>query len=268
MDLSKLNVEFIDGYEVQTRRDGWIQKDKILPYMTIVYPYQGYYEVALGDNPLSCLPHGGGCYITAPGARHTIVHRFSPGENRMMPRWLRLSVMYDHVLDATAWFEPPLLVTGDAAQPFIQAVDQLVALRQLPAQEQLFPKLRIATTVLEQLFRLCPFRPAAPEMEQIYPAILTIKDQYFRPLTVEQLADACAMSQATFYRSFQRITHKTPIQYLDEYRLKQAARLILDNEKLAVVAEQCGFCDAFHLSRNFKRHYGMCPREYRRHTIL
>ena len=268
MDLSKLSIEFIDGYEVQTRRDGWVQKDKILPYMTIVYPYKGYYEVALGDDPLSCLPHGGGCYITAPGARHTIVHKISPGEDYMSPRWLRLSVMYDHVLDATAWFEPPLLITGDDARPLIEAIDQLVQLRSLPPQEQFFPKLRIAANVLEQLFRLCPFHPAAPEMEQIYPAILLIKDQYFQQITVEQMASACAMSQATFYRSFQKITHKTPIQFLDEYRLKQAAQMILENEKLSVVAAACGFCDAFHLSRNFKRHYSMCPREYRRQTIL
>lgn len=268
MDLSKFSIEFIDGYEVQTCRDGWVQKDKILPYMTIVYPYKGYYEVALGDNPLSCLPHGGGCYITAPGARHTIVHRMSPGEDWMMPRWLRLSVMYDHVLDATAWFEPPLLVTGDDAKPLIEAVDQLVALRQLSPQEQIFPKLRIAANVLEQLFRLCKFHPAALELEQIYPAILLIKDRYSAPLTVEQLANACAMSQATFYRSFRRIIHKTPIQYLDEYRLKQAAQLILENEKLSVIAEACGFCDAFHLSRNFKRHYGVSPKKYRQHTIL
>ena len=269
MDLSKLSVQYIDGHEATITEDFLTQKDKILPYMTIVYPYHGYYDVCLGDDKLSTLPHGTGCYITAPGARHTIVHRISEGEDSMMPRWLRFSVMYDQVLDVTGWFTPPLLVTGAQAEPFIAAIDELIALRQAVGAEKVFGKLRVAATLLEHLLAICPFTPAALELERIYPAILKVKDHYGSSLTVEQLAEACAMSPATFYRLFRQTIHKTPMQYLEEYRLKQAAqRLLFEKQTLAQIAEECGYYDEFHLSRNFKKHYGMSPREYKKHTIL
>lgn len=267
MDLNKLSIEYIDGYECQVEQDFYTQKDKILPYMTIVYPYKGFYEVCLGDDELSCLPHGAGCYITAPGARHTIVHRLSPAEGWMQPRWLRLSVMYDHALDVTGWFKPPLLVTGEQAQPLIRAVDQLLEVKTCDDPVKTFRKLRIAAQVLESLLQLCRFEPVQLELERIYPAIMLIKDHFHEPIRVEQLARTCALSPATFYRTFRQVLRKTPMQYLDEYRLKQAAQmLLLENETLSVIAERCGFCDEFHLSRNFKSHYGISPRDYRRHT--
>lgn len=269
MDLSKLSIEFIDGYERTVYQDGLTQKDKILPYMTVVYPYEGFYEVCLGDDPLSCLPHGAGCYITAPGARHTIVHRICPGESRMIPRWLRFSVMYDGVLDVTGWFRPPLLVTGEAALPFIRAVDELLELRTREKHIQNFRKLRIAGQLLEALLGICPCLPATMEPERIYPAIVLIKDRFRQRLTVEQMASACAMSPATFHRLFRQAVHQTPMQYLEAYRLNQVAqRLLSGKETLAAIAEQCGYFDEFHLSRNFKKYYGLSPREYKKRTLL
>lgn len=269
MDLSKLSIEYIDGHERTVIVDGLTQKDKILPYLTVVYPYQGYYQVCLGDEPLACLHRKEGCFITAPGARHTIVHRIYPGEDRMVPRWLRFSVMYDHVLDVTGWFAPPLLVTGEQAKPFMEAVDALLALRQKPDHVQNFRKLRIAGKLLEALLELCGCEPVALELERIYPAILMVKDRFSQSITVEQLSNACAMSPATFHRLFRQTVRKTPMQYLDEYRLKQAAQhLLSDTDTLAIIAEKCGFCDEFHLSRNFKKLYGTSPREYKKRTIL
>ena len=269
MDLSKLSIQYLNGYEGTVLTDGSTQKDKIMPCMTIVYPYRGYYQVCLGDDPLSTLAHGEGCYMTAPGARHTIVHRISPGEDRMMPRWLQFSVMYDHVMDVTGWFTPPLLVTGEQAKPFIDAIDELILLRKEEEYTQKFRKLRIAATLLENLLNICPFTPAVLELERIYPVILKIKDCYGGAVTVEQLAETCAVSPATLYRLFRQTVHKTPMQYLEEYRLKQAAqRLLFEKQTLAQIAEECGYYDEFHLSRNFKKYYGMSPREYKKHTIL
>ena len=90
-----------------------------------------------------------------------------------------------------------------------------------------------------------------------------------RPVTVEQMANACAMSPATFYRLFRQAAHQTPMQYLEAYRMKRVARHLLSGqETLSYIAEQCGYFDQFHLSRNFKKHYGMSPREYKKQMIL
>ncbi len=269
MDLKKLSVEFIVAFEKTHYEDGVTQKDKILPHMTVSYPYQGYYEVCLGDDPLSLLPHGAGCYVTAPGARHTIVHRICEGEDRVIPRWLRVCVMYDNVLDVTSWFVPPLLITGEQAKPFIQAVDDLLQLKTQPEHVQNFGKLRIAGQLMEALLTVCEYKPVVVGMERIYPAILRIKDDYSKPLSAQDLADACSMSPATFYRVFWQTVGMTPMRYLEDYRLKQASRmLITDKYTLGAIAEQCGYYDEFHLSRNFKKHFGLSPKEYKKQAAI
>lgn len=268
MDISKLSIEYIDGHQ-RTVYEEDVQKDKIMPFMTIVYPSEGYYELCLEDEPWQTLHHGEGCYMTAPGARHSIVHKLYPGESRMCPRWLRFSVMYDHVLDVTSWFNPPLIVNGDRAKPFIDAIDQLLEAEQLPEHTKNFRKMRISGMLLEALTELCGCTPATLELERIYPAILLVKDYHSQRITVEQMAQACAMSTATFYRQFWHTVNRTPMQYLEDYRIKQAARmLITDKYTLAVIAEKCGYCDEFHLSRNFKKHFGLSPKEYKKQTIL
>lgn len=275
MDLSKLSIDFVNGYQGKQLRDGNTQKNKILPYMTIVYPYKGGFQVGLGDDPLSDLAAGDGCFMTAPGARHTIVHRIFPGEQEMIPRWMLFTVKYDHVLDVTAWFSPPLLVTGAQAQPFRDAIDELNEIRvglqegTLDPNACAFRKLRVAGQVLENLLQVCRFRPVLPELERIYPAIALVNNHFQERLTVERMAAECAMSSATFYRVFRQTTGKTPMQYMDEYRLKQVARiLLLEDQTLSMIAQRCGFCDEFHLSRNFKRFYGMSPRQYKQRGIV
>lgn len=275
VDLSKLSIEYIDGFVGIPKADGFIQKDKILPYITIVYPESGYYDIQVEDGPFQRLEERAGCYITAPFQRHTIVHRCAPGKEFMQPLWLRLSVLYDGALDVTSWFQPPLFVTGQEAQSLIGAIRELCALPNSQAAysqlytdtawDQAFQKMRIAGQVLEALLSVSTFQPPDPETERLSPALTLIRDQYRLHLTVEQLARDCGMSVSAFYRVFAQVTGKSPMQYLNEYRLKQAAKLLTQpGFTLAAIAQTCGFCDEFHLSRNFKRHYGLSPSQYRK----
>lgn len=280
MDLSKLSVEYIDGFVGIPKPDGFVQKDKVLPYITVVYPQSGYYDIQLEDGPFQRLEQGAGCYITAPFARHTIVHRTAPGEEFMQPLWLRLSVLYQGALDVTAWFQPPLFVTGEAAQPFIEAIDQLCHIRdphvtysqpysQTGSWDRAFQKLRIAGTVLENLMAVGAFQPVDMALERLYPAFGLIHNHCREPLRVEQLARESGMSVSAFYRVFSQATRKSPMQYLNEYRLKRAAQMLMhEDATLSAIAGECGFCDEFHLSRNFKRYYGQSPSQYRKHTQL
>lgn len=279
MELGKLSVEYIDGFVGIPKPDGFIQKDKVLPYITIVYPQSGCYDIQVEDGPFQHLEEQAGCYITAPFLRHTIVHRTAPGQPFMQPLWLRLSVLYNGVLDVTGWFQPPLFVKGEDAQPFIDAIRELCTIRDPSVTydrpysgkqtwDKAFQKLRITGSVLENLLRISDFQAVDPETERIYPALARIGSHYGQHLSVEQLARECGMSVSTFYRVFSRIMSKSPMQYLNEYRLKQAAQMLMrEGAVLSDIAERCGFCDEFHLSRNFKTYYNLSPREYKKRSL-
>lgn len=85
------------------------------------------------------------------------------------------------------------------------------------------------------------------------------------PLRVEQLAQAVALSPSRFSRSFKRTMKRTPYQYLLQMRLLRAMEmLVATQEPLATIAVDCGFFSQAHMTRLFKRRYGMPPGRYRR----
>lgn len=93
-----------------------------------------------------------------------------------------------------------------------------------------------------------------------------LRDNYHTPITNEQLARRAHMSVRAFERKFLHSFHLTPQKYLRKLQMRMASRaLVYTNQTLADVALSCGFADQSHLSREFRRHFGRTPREYREH---
>ncbi len=83
--------------------------------------------------------------------------------------------------------------------------------------------------------------------------------------SIDDLADRTAMSPRTFYRQFKEATGMTPARFIAASRLDSARRLLEESPlALKVIAGRCGFSDAERMRRNFHRHYGVSPDDYRR----
>jgi AraC family transcriptional regulator len=79
-------------------------------------------------------------------------------------------------------------------------------------------------------------------------------------LTVETLAREVGLSVAHFSRAFKETMGRAPHQFLLTMRLDRARRLLeTPGITLAVVARHAGFADQSHLTRVFKREYGITP---------
>jgi AraC-like DNA-binding protein len=61
---------------------------------------------------------------------------------------------------------------------------------------------------------------------------------------------------------FHAMAGMSPGAFREQARLERACGL-LRTRSVAEVAEALGFCDAFHFSRRFRRHYGIPPRAFR-----
>jgi AraC-like DNA-binding protein len=94
--------------------------------------------------------------------------------------------------------------------------------------------------------------------------LLHLRDHYATPLTNRELAKLAYMSLRAFERKFLNCFHLTPQQYLRKLRLRVASRaLVFGDQPLVKVAMSCGFSDQSHFTREFHRHFGRTPREYR-----
>jgi AraC-like DNA-binding protein len=98
------------------------------------------------------------------------------------------------------------------------------------------------------------------------PVLSYMRDHFHSPITNQQLARLAHMSVRAFERKFHASFHVTPQKYLRKLQLRMASRaLVYTNQALADVAVSCGFADQSHFTREFRRHFGRTPRDYREH---
>jgi AraC-like DNA-binding protein len=98
------------------------------------------------------------------------------------------------------------------------------------------------------------------------PVLAFLRDHYHEPISNHQLARLAHLSVRALERKFRASFHVTPQEYLRKLRLHMASRaLVYTNQPLAKVALDCGFADQSHFSREFRRHFGRTPRDYRAH---
>ncbi len=83
-------------------------------------------------------------------------------------------------------------------------------------------------------------------------------------LNVEHICDYLNVSAAYFSTVFKKETGKTFINYLTDFRMEKAVRMLLeDNEKTYIIAEAVGYSDPNYFSYAFKKKFGMSPSKYK-----
>ena len=103
-------------------------------------------------------------------------------------------------------------------------------------------------------------------MEQIKSVLEYIESHYNTNLTLEQLSHVAGMNAKYFCRVFRSITHQSPMDYVNFYRIEQAA-FLLDSTDMPItnVGLDCGFAESSYFTKVFKKYKGLTPRQYRKH---
>ena len=97
----------------------------------------------------------------------------------------------------------------------------------------------------------------------------TISERIGEKITVESLAKETNLSRSTFTRRFTEICKIPPYRYIADLRMSAAVEMIEEGVlSLSDIAQKCGFCDSAHLSREFRKKYGISPLVYRKEKHL
>lgn len=90
-----------------------------------------------------------------------------------------------------------------------------------------------------------------------------IGDNYHRSITVKTVAEALYVSESYLMHLFKDTLGMTFNEYLTDYRLTKAKRLLRQGDKhIYQVASEVGYGDVKYFSQVFKRHVGMTPSEF------
>jgi AraC-like DNA-binding protein len=92
-------------------------------------------------------------------------------------------------------------------------------------------------------------------------AIYLLRENFIRPVRIEQLADAARMSPSSFHQHFKMLTSMTPLQYQKHLRLLEARRLMMrDGIRVTDAAYRVGYESASQFSREYVRMFGQSPK--------
>lgn len=101
-------------------------------------------------------------------------------------------------------------------------------------------------------------------IEKLKDVLKFIELNYKLPITVEEAAKICNFSPSHFMRFFKNTMGTSFVNYLNDYRLSMASRMLLSSQDTIInIASDCGYDNLSYFNRLFKRRFKMTPSGYR-----
>lgn len=102
-------------------------------------------------------------------------------------------------------------------------------------------------------------------LEKMKTVLKYVEEHYIEKLTIDDMAKLTFYSKSHFMKFFKVHMGTGFTEYLNDYRLTMAARLLKSSdESILMIAEESGFDNLSYFNRIFKRKYGVSPGSYRK----
>lgn len=161
-----------------------------------------------------------------------------------------------------------------ASEEILDAFSRLMNLLDAPAD---IPFLRglIEREIIYRVLRssqgkhLRAIATAGDQKNRVAKAASWLKDNYAKPLRVEELAEVARMGISTFHTHFRSLTAMSPIQYQKQIRLNVARqRMLNEGVDAATAAFEVGYESASQFNREYSRLFGQPPmRDVKAHRV-
>jgi AraC-like DNA-binding protein len=180
-----------------------------------------------------------------------------------IPR-LTLKTLFEHPVAIPNTENPPL---AERILSFAQTIAHqptLTLAHQCQAKAFLYESIGVHLAHISEE-RLAISLARAEACEPVAPALEYIENHLDTPLHLSDLASSCFLSPDYFGKRFKECVGQTPIEYIQERRILEAAqRLLFSTESIENIASSCGFGNRFYLTRLFTKQMGVPPATYRK----
>lgn len=96
-----------------------------------------------------------------------------------------------------------------------------------------------------------------------------MRSNYDISVSLEDMAEAAGMSPKYFCYFFKEMTTKTPVEYLNLYRIEKASRKLINSDSSVTdIAYSCGFNDLSYFIKTFKQIKGKTPAKFRKESRI
>jgi len=159
----------------------------------------------------------------------------------------------------------PAMVTGKITAELLSACCRLLDLLANPRDIPFLSGL-IQREIVYRLLcgpegaRLRAIATAGDQSHRTARAISWIRDNYTKPVRVDDLAEIAGMGVSTLHHHFRVLTHMSPLQYQKQLRLQAArGRMLVDGLDASSVAFEVGYESVSQFNREYSRYFGQPP---------
>lgn len=244
--------------------------------LEFVYASKGSILCSIGAEKIK-LDQGCGLFINSG-----ILHRFEAEDSTLTPNMVfaptllapEKSLIYEkyvrpiiHAAVPYQVFEPHI----PWQNCILQSMTHIFTLQEKEESMELLT-LQSLLQLWELLFRHMDLNTSSPmlhrlnhQQARLQAMMQYIHEHYTEAITLEAIAEAAAISKSGALQIFQSCIHISPVAYLIQYRLAQAAEQLYTTKKtVSSIAEETGFTSSAYFCRKFRQHYHTSPAEYRR----
>ena len=101
-------------------------------------------------------------------------------------------------------------------------------------------------------------------MDALKAPVAYVRKNYMQNICLKELAEVTHLSISALERRFKKYLGKTPKQFINEVRLENARRLLIEtNIAIATIANDTGFADHSYFSRQFQKLFDQSPSAFR-----
>ncbi|MBR4039265.1 MAG: helix-turn-helix domain-containing protein [Clostridia bacterium] len=104
----------------------------------------------------------------------------------------------------------------------------------------------------------------AQQRQPIEAALAYVYEHYKEDIQISKLAKSCSMSESYFRKQFLKIMGQSPLEYVNAYRIHRSMNLLrTTSDSIQNIAARSGFSSIAAFNRNFRRHAGVSPSQWR-----
>lgn len=184
--------------------------------------------------------------------------------NLMTELVLELANVTEPLPSSESTSHPQGLSTAPWSDDFTDALYRLIQLDENPLDLSILGKSRLREFYYTLLKGEAgsAFKSAFGVGNEIARSIEFLSSNLNKTITIEDIADRIGMSRAVFHRKFKQATNMSPIQFAKSMRLNNAAMKIAEGTNVNIAAMEVGYVSSSQFSREFKRMYGLSPKQW------
>ena len=106
------------------------------------------------------------------------------------------------------------------------------------------------------------------EQQRIKKIYRYVEEHYQEKVDVQEVVDLCNLSMAAFCRYFKRMTNMTFTEFLNQYRVNQAKKLLLKDYNVSEACFESGFTNLSYFNKTFNKYAKENPMHFKkRHSL-